>query len=72
MEITTEQLKKEYERVLPLISEYLPVFLEMNKREVVSSILTSSDAKRVMEYKSIYTYLDGLQVDLGNNKKDFE
>lgn len=59
--MTPHQLEIEYERVIPLISQYLPVFLEMKKKEVISTMVTSSDAKCVMEQKAIYSYLNGLQ-----------
>lgn len=59
--LTPNQLEAEYERAVPLISQYLPVFLEMKKKEVINTMVTSPDAKCVMEQKAIYSYLNGLQ-----------
>ena len=47
--LTPNQLEAEYERAVPLISQYLPVFLEMKKKEVINTMVTSPDAKCVME-----------------------
>ncbi|ENN9981079.1 hypothetical protein ACAS46_002738 [Vibrio vulnificus] len=59
-DLNNKQLKQEYERVIPLISPYLPVFIEQHKREVNNIILSATNVKQILEYKNIYSYLDKL------------
>ncbi|NVC72613.1 hypothetical protein [Vibrio vulnificus] len=63
-------LEQEFEGILPLISQYLPIYLEKKKREVVGTILVLDDAQDVMGHKKIYNYLNGLQGEVANQLED--